>query len=140
MDIKFRGKLKAIGQEGDGEWVFGDLLTNKGCSYIVPEYADIEHMDEDIWEIQGLLPVDSASVGMWTGQKDKNGKEIFGEGDIYKDADGIISVVEMAVDGWALFPITEGTPVRNLYWQNVYDKTKGEVIGNVTDNPELIKD
>lgn len=73
----------------------------------------------------------------YTGVNDKNGKEIY-KGDIYKDAKGIISKVEAAVDGWALFPISRKAAIRNLHWRNVYEGTRGEVIGNIHDNPELL--
>ena len=87
----------------------------------------------------GWQDFDKVILMQFTGLRDKNDKEIYGEGDIYKDANEIISIVKMAVDGWALFPVKKGTPVRNLYWQNICNSTKGEVIGNIHDNPELLE-
>ena len=120
-EIKFRGK-----RTDNGDWIYGYLMVWKDG------YTNINIEEEG-------FQVNPETVGQFTGLKDKNGKEIYGEGDIYKDANGIISIVKMAVDGWALFPVKKGTPVRNLYWHNVCDKTKGEVIGNKWDNPELLK-
>jgi len=121
---QFRGKRK-----DNGEWAEGYFFQIWERTYILWGTTDIPNIIE-------VIP---KSVGQATGLKDKNGKEIYGEGDIYKDANGTISVVKMAVDGWALFPTKKGTPVRNLYWHNVCDKTKGEIIGNVHDNPELLE-
>ena len=115
------------------EWVYGGLVMYKDKTFISNMCKD--HLGY-ICHSEGVHP---DSVGQSTGLKDKNGVEIYGEGDIYKDADGIISNVKMAVDGWALVPIKKGTTLRNLYWQNVCDVTKGEVIGNTTDDKKLLE-
>lgn len=81
MKDKYRGKLTAIGDESDNDMVFGSLIRNKGKAYIVPEYANIEHEDEDVYSIQGLLEVHPDTVGQFSGLKDKNGTDGFA-GDI----------------------------------------------------------
>ncbi len=138
-EIKFKGLTK------DGKWVYGSLIRRKRRCFIVEQDESelcnkcdsLDTILPEIYEvIEEILP---ETVAQYTDHNDKNGKEIYGEGDIYKDANGIVSVVEMAVDGWALFPVKKRTPVRNLYWHNVCDKTKGVIIGNVH-QPELLED
>ena len=135
-EIKFRGI-----PIGETAFVYGGHCEIGDRHFIIP--ADAEY-DPDCGGFEpaifGVIEVIPESVGQYTGHTDKNGAEIYGEGDIYKDADGIISIVTMADDGWALFPVKKGTPVRNLYWHNVCNKTKGEVIGNRHQHPELVED
>jgi len=66
----YRGKLKNIGQEGDGEWVYGDHCKITGKHYIILESADCECIGEDVWEIQGMVEVTPKSVGQAIGRKD----------------------------------------------------------------------
>ena len=72
----------------------------------------------------------------FTNLADKNDKDIY-ENDLYKDAAGDIGRVELATTagyGWGLF----GTKKGSLYWTNICTATQGVVIGNATDNPELL--
>lgn len=71
-----------------------------------------------------------------TGQKDKEGKEIF-EGDIFKQKgmeDELIVGEVIFDEGYHGFMVREGQHI--FHWL----KFAGEVIGNVMENPELIKE
>ena len=68
-EIKFRGK-----RLDNGEWIEGDLLRMLDHWFIFPNPAP-EGIDK--------YAVDPATVGQFTGLKDKNGKEIY-EGDVIR--------------------------------------------------------
>lgn len=74
----------------------------------------------------------------FTGLKDKNGKDIY-EGDILKKGD-YKSFVVWCLDGWRFNSYMEGGS-QSLY-SNVDTTTSkecAEIIGNIHDNPELLK-
>ena len=130
-EILFRGK-----RIDNGEWVDGNLF--------VPD--EITHRKAPTELLVGTnvvrisYEVDPSTVGQYTGLTDKNGKRIF-EGDILEHhAQGDI-IVNRGVVNW---------DEKNARWAHqlntmnpcfyMHNPKSVEVIGNIYDNPELLKE
>lgn len=127
-EILFRGKCK-----GNGVWVEGFYACfNKKESRIYTGYAETD----DGYYYPEWFTVVPETVGQYTGLKDRKGTDIF-EGDIVN----IIRAEENGKVEWrendAAFEVVgdclEASFLENLYGRDV------EVIGNIYDNPELLK-
>lgn len=119
-EIKFRGK-----RLNDGEWVEGNFV--KGC---IDDFAYIvEFGNKDL--CRNYVEVIPETVGQYTGFDDKNGKKVF-EGDILK--------AEIWWEQGGCYPHTE-TRFIEATFPNMYKNhfEKFEVVGNIYDNPELLR-
>lgn len=116
--IKFRAK--SIEGHNIEEWVFGDLHIRSAFPHI--------HTD-----VGARCKIDPNTIGEFTGLTDKNGNEIY-EGDIYRydNPDSINEVSYCVGGGFAGFDFTPAMHSEN----RLLDV---EVIGNIHDNPELLK-
>ena len=106
-----------------------------GCLSI---YKDNVFIQDD----EGLtIEVFPATVGQFTGLLDKNNKKIF-DGDIVTAwSQGLQAVgrVQRRVDGlWLLYPAHQKGKLWGMC-PNQKGETTVEVIGNIHDNPELVK-
>ena len=116
-EILFRGKTLY-----EGEWITG---------YLSKEPADsnyyIQPVGKNICDV-----VNPETVGQYTGLLDKNGKKIF-EGDIVKYENKIYEIKYL--EKYARFaPSNESTVFMVCAFNHL------EVVGNIYDNPELLKD
>lgn len=127
-EIIFRGM-----RVGGNEWVYGDLIHDKnGFPHIVPQNQGFD-FDDDRFEIYEVI---TATVGQFTGIRDKNGMEIY-EGDIcdYRKCDGknyygVVKYHEDGFDFWRNNVID--CSLRGIGGRNI------EVIGNIHDNREQL--
>ena len=135
-EILFRGK------KGDDEWVYGsfcmDALEQFNGMCGVDGFIRLYDKAKDKMQ---TYEVDRETVGQYTGLNDKHGKRIF-EGDIVKTSDitheGVIQIpgesfeIAMRKGCWVM--------VAGEDWD--FLETNHEciqVIGNIHDNPELLK-
>lgn len=121
--IKFRGR-DAVGGKG---WVYGDLVHNKKVTRTGLEPR----------VMVGGYEVDEESIGQYVGLKDKNGKEIY-EGDIIAVAGVSHQRIEVRfVRG--VFAFLWNGDLDDECPCNAPTYEWAEVVGNIYDNPELIK-
>lgn len=140
-EILFRGK------RGNGRWVYGSLVVSENIApaiYYKVGKGLVKQLD---W-----CYASPESIGQYTGLTDKNGVKIF-EGDIIKTPRGFIGEVVFGraeeecthrehrrkitdvytTYGW-IFKRADG------YTCAIDDEIlQGELLGNITDNPELMK-
>lgn len=127
-EILFRGE-----RLDNGEWKYGSYVYQYGCHEILLERCEGEYGFDH-------YSVDPATVGQYTGLKDKHGKRIF-EGDIVT-----AYVYEAEYENEYL----SNTPIKvtwcsgyffpfylNGCWRSGVSDI--EIIGNIHDNPELLK-
>ncbi len=142
-EIKFRGKTFG------NEWVYGNLIRQikddgiESC-YIRPIKIDSNPVS--------ITHIDKNTISQFTGLTDKNGKEIY-EGDIlYKNFWGKLddktpiickyrngSICFTKQDFWDYGNNHE----RGFGWNVRFNKKRikeCEIVGNIHDNPELIKE
>lgn len=130
-EILFRGK-----RTYNGKWVEGSLVvTSQGGAYIISTVED--KRDATVLVNQCSLNVDPETVGQFTGSTDKNGVKIF-EGDIVRYGDTIHKVVFEERNGTAYFGLVY-SPLETLPFGHYQDLKRIEVIGNIHDNPEILK-
>ena len=135
-EIRFRGKRCS-----DGKWVYG--------FYIESKYSWKGHKPHKSWivsnaisnggffNILGRYAVKDNTVGQFTGLYDKNGKEIY-EGDIVKCNEFVYSVM-FNDKRFASFGLRRKADVFMHYFGEAMESQQCEVIGNIHDNPELLK-
>lgn len=150
-EIKFRGKSTT-----SGKWVHGMLTTLKNLETEMQNMIIIKN--EGVFNEGSASPffmewdyIHKDTVGQFTGLKDKSGKEIY-EGDLIKAPSGRIYAVIFST--WKHEEKREFPKVIDLYehtgWCISLDGVnpcelldsevcQGSVIGNVYDNPELLK-
>lgn len=126
--IKFRGK-----RIDNGEWVYGDIeLPRNREAAIIHCYLDDGNYNRQ-YEVQ------KESVGQFTGCLDKNGTEIY-EGDIVRVD---ISRFDRRIKNHR-YTNTEVVWCQDEFLLHnvdiaVHYRSRVEVIGNIYDNPDLLK-
>ena len=124
-EIKFRGR-----RLGNGEWLYGSLLVShfkddKKERYFITQFSGNYTFEHE---------VAPATVGQYTGLKDKNGREIC-EGDILLDESGTYAVVGYSMGA---FYVDFGEGFDLQYFAECIHEIC-EVVGNIHDDPELLK-
>jgi hypothetical protein len=131
MEDKFRGKDKET-----GEWRYGSLVSIPGGPDLKPLKRIIEFTFDATLSLKGIeYEVIPESVGMWIGLKDKNGVDVY-QGNIYN--------IDRYTDKY-LLKWHDKTASFYLHGIHGGEHKRADMLavsvllGNLTDNPSLLK-
>ena len=141
-EILFRGKVIEthwVKEDIRGEWVEGSLVHQTEYYGDPVDRYHILYTGEFDMDYYDSAIVDPKTIGQFTGLLDKNGVKIF-EGDIVKFCSGEIRSVVFD-ENYSEFEFSRKDPVENVDGLALcVDHDVCEVIGNIYDNPELLKE
>jgi len=136
-EIKFRGK-----KIDNKKWVYGYFYEECGNTYIIENKQ--KQKESELFR-NSPYKIDKDTVGQFTGLKDKNGGEIY-EGDILEVCNGSINGIPwMDKKPYAVeYIINKGFRMCMFCWDENGDNNMNsthwcKVIGNIHENPELLK-
>lgn len=129
--IIFRGRTE------QGKWVFGDLEYRR-----ISHVALIHSYENDGRAMyRGQTQVQNATIGQFTGLSDKNGKDIY-EGDIVcmNTITGGVYYIAFEDSHIGAFSLCNENGFVGIFGRSAdFEPFYCEVIGNIHDNPELLK-
>ena len=138
-EILFRAKRTV-----NGEWIEGYVFELHPGQYVICDRKQYDRASTlPVWEFLRYCTyeIDKRTLCQYTGLKDKNGNRIW-ENDIvgaWSEGKHTIGRVKRRVDGlYIIYPSYQ----KQEFWGLCPDengKTTVEVIGNIFDNPELLK-
>ncbi len=132
-EIEFRGY-----NPKNRKWLYGYYLVNRGKHYIVRDGIQPPSATPEDFEVE------PKSIGQYTGLEDRNGKRIY-------IGDFVRFKYKKVKPDWSYdAPITiKGKVAEDIFGHqaifetnsryHIENATHGEVIGNVHNNPELVK-
>lgn len=130
-EIQFRGK------RSNGRWVYGSLVVSENIKPAI--YYEV---GKGLAKQFDWCYVNSDSIGQYTGLKDKNRKKIF-EGDILYQGAKMLGVVCISARyGISIQKKSSTWSLINFVLDSDFDTSvlsDVEVVGNIYDNPELMK-
>lgn len=129
--IKFRGK-----DIETGEWLYGYLVHPIGKN---PRVYVQDVKTEGVASFF-VYDVEESTVGQFTGLLDKNGNEIY-EGDIIVEhfIEEDVTYVCKYIEEFACFAFDKDIKYGEYYYLQKIDSPKLQIIGNIHDNPEILK-
>jgi len=135
MRYKFRGK-----RVDKGEWVYGNLIEDDNGNMFIVKEGEISPCILPSMYLDEVYEIIPETVGQRTSFKDLSLKEIW-EGDVFHiESSDDLGVVVFLSGCWLVkWERLNGKPVAGDFSRLCDVKYLGYVIGNVHDNPELLK-
>lgn len=124
------------GRTAQGNWAYGDLEYRR-----ISHVALIHEYEEGTRAAyRQQVQVENKTIGQFTGLQDAYGKDIY-EGDIVKTTMPPIETFEIGYEDSHIgaFSLCTKEGFAGIFGRDGYEPFYVEVIGNVHDNPELLK-